>query len=358
VLFTLAIGGWLLSGMETGFLNTSTESDATKAAPAPAEAEPDALFRVRVRVFSSQPKPAQIVVRGRTEAWRRVEVRTRTPGIVEKVSKDEGQKVAKGELLCQLDVGTRMTELAEERAKLASAEIDFQAADKLAEQKFGSKTKRASERAKLDAARASVERMRQEIGYTSIAAPITGILEKRVAELGSFLQVGGQCATIVDLDPMLVVVPVGERDIAAVRTGMTATAELVTGQTVEGTVSLIAPAADEATRTFRVEVEVPNPDLALREGVTSEIRLMLPSTPAHTLPSSVLTLNDKGQIGVRLIKDGNKVSFQPVKILDDDREGIWVGGLPDKATIITVGQDYVLDGQTVEPVFETAEAAQ
>ena len=358
VLFTLAIGGWLLSGMEMGFLKASTEPPETSPAPTAQEPEPEAPFRVRVRVFSGEPKPAQIVVRGRTEAWRRVEVRARTAGIVEKVAKEEGQTVDEGELLCKLDVGARMTELAEEKAKMASAEIDFQAADELANQNFGSKTKRASERAKLDAARASVERMMQEIGYTSLKAPISGILEKRVAELGSFLQVGGHCATLVDLDPILVVVPVGERDIAAVKTGMTATAVLVTGQTVEGKVSLVAPAADEATRTFRVEVQVPNKDFSVREGLTSEIQLMLPPTPAHKLPSSVLTLNDKGQIGVRLIVNDNIVRFHNVQILDDDREGVWVTGLPDKATIITVGQDYVLDGQTVEPVFETAEAAQ
>ena len=363
-LFTLAIGGWLASGQDLSFLNASTNQPADTPAPVAQDADsatepdPEKPFRVRVRVFSSEPKPAQIVVRGRTEAWRRVEVRARTPGIVEEVSKEEGQKVSQGELLCKLDVGARMTQLAEEKAKMASAEIDFEAADQLASQNFGSKTKRAAEKAKLDAAKASVERMEQEIGYTSITAPIEGILEKRIAELGSFLQVGGHCVTIVDLDPILVVVPVGERNIAAVTTGMTATAQLVTGQTVEGKVRMVAPAADEATRTFRVEVEVPNKDFSIREGLTSEISLILPSTPAHKLPSSVLTLNDKGQVGVRLIADGNKVRFQNVQILDDDRAGVWVAGLPDKATIITVGQDYVLDGQTVEPVFETAEAAQ
>lgn len=364
VLFVLAIGGWLLSGQDLSFLKASTTDPADTPSPAEqtaapeSEPEPEKPFRVRVQVFSAEPKPAQIVVRGRTEAWRRVEVRARTPGIVEEVSKEEGQKVSRGELMCKLDVGARMTQLAEEKAKMASAKIDFEAADELANQNFGSKTKRAAEKAKLDAAKASVERMEQEIGYTSITAPIRGILEKRVAELGSFLQVGGHCVTIVDLDPILVVVPVGERDIAAVTTGMTATAQLVTGQTVEGKVRMVAPAADEATRTFRVEVEVPNEDFSIREGLTSEISLILPSTPAHKLPSSVLTLNDKGQVGVRLIVDDNKVRFQKVQILDDDRAGVWVAGLPDKATIITVGQDYVLDGQTVEPVFETAEAAQ
>ena len=354
-LFTVLVGAWLASGMAPEWLNASSEPDAAPASETALQEEE--LFRVSVSRFIAQPKPAEISVRGRTEANRRVEVRARTPGIVEEIPRQEGDVIEREELLCQLDVGVRMTELAQEKAALESAEIEFQAADKLAQQKFGSETRRASEKAKLDAARASVERMEWEIGYTKIKAPITGILEHQVAELGSFLQVGGHCATIVDLDPLLVVVHVGQRDIAAVRTGMAARAELITGQNVEGKVSFVAPAANDTTRTFRVEIEVPNAALILREGVTAQVHFTLEPTPAHKLPSSVLTLNDDGQIGVRTVDAEDTVRFKPVSILGDDRDGIWVGGLPDQVEIITVGQDYVLHGQKVEPVRSTPEVA-
>jgi multidrug efflux system membrane fusion protein len=353
--FTLLIGAWLASGIAPEWLNASSEPDAAPASDAASEEED--LFRVSVSRFTAQPKPAEISVRGRTEANRRVEVRARTAGIVEEVPRQEGERIDSGTLLCQLDVGVRMTELAEEKAALESAEIDFKAADELAQQNFGSQTKRASEKAKLDGARASVERMKWEIGYTAIKAPISGILEVQAAELGSFLQVGGHCATIVDLDPLLVVVHVGQRDIAAVRTGMAAKAVLITGQAVDGKVGFVAPAADQTTRTFRVEIKVENAALDLREGVTTEVKFTLDPTPAHKLPSSALTLNDDGQIGIRSIGPGDIVRFKPVTILGDGRDGIWVGGLPDEIDIITVGQDYVLDGQKVEPVRNAAEVA-
>lgn len=355
-LFVLLIGAWLASGYAPEWMNASTEPDAAPAADATAEEE-ETLFRVRVNRFTSQPQPAEITVRGRTEANRRVQVRARTSGIVEDIPLREGDRVSDGALLCQLDVGVRMTEMAQEKAALESAEIEFKAADELAQQNFGSRTKRASEKAKLDAARASVERMEWEIGYTAIKAPISGILEVQAAELGSFLQVGGHCATIVDLDPLLVVVHVGQSDIAAIRKGMMATAHLITGQAVEGKVAFVAPAADETTRTFRVEVEVENADFDLREGVTSQVRFALEPTPAHKLPSSALTLNDDGQIGVRTIDASDTVHFKPVAILGDGRDGIWVAGLPDEVDIITVGQDYVLEGQKVDPVRAQPEVA-
>lgn len=354
--FTLLIAAWLASGMAPEWIDASSEPDA---APAKQEVEEEQkLFRVNVRMFRSQPLFNEIAVRGRTEANRRVEVRTRTSGIVEKVNHRDGELVEEGELLCQLDYGVREAALAQEKAALESARIDFKAADQLAQQNFGSQTKRASEKARLDAALASVDRMEREIAYTSIKAPITGVLEKHEAELGSFLQVGGHCATIVDLDPLLVVVHVRQEDIGAIKPGMSARTRLITGQRVDGAVSFVAPAADETTRTFRVEVEIPNTDLTLREGVTSEVRFELKSIAAHRLPASVLTLNDDGQIGVRVLESGDRVAFVALDILTDDRDGVWVSGLQDEIEIITVGQDYVLEGQRVEPVRDGGDTSE
>jgi multidrug efflux system membrane fusion protein len=334
-----SIPEWLgdLSGRE----GPATDTVEPEQASAPA-------FRVQVATFTSQSMPSQLRRTGRTQAVRRVEVRARTPGIVEAAPLDDGDRVHQGDLLCRLDRGARDAKLAEERARLASAEVDFQAADRLAEQKFASATRRAVAQAELDAARAAVESMEREIGYTEIASPIDGIVDNREAELGSFVQVGGLCATIIDLDPMLVVVHVGERDVSGLQAGMRAEARLVTGETAVGSVSMISPTS----------VRVPNQTLALRDGVTADLVITLPSHAAHLLPSSALTLNDGGQIGVRLVDEANTVRFVQVKILADGRDGIWVSGLPDTANVITVGQDYVLEGQTVEPVFASAELTQ
>ncbi len=356
VLFTVAIAVWIGSGAIPalfGSLNgteTPTEPDTT--------VEEASLFRVEVTRFAAEPKHSVLRVRGRTEASRRVEVRARTPGIIEQVPLEDGARVGEGDILCTLDLGAREAQLAEERARMESARIDFEAADRLADQQFGSETRRASERAKYDAARAAVERMEREVAYTTITAPVDGIIEQRVAELGSFLQVGGHCATVIDLDPMLVVVHVGERSIAALSVGMSATAELVTGETVDGFITFISPAADEGTRTFRVELQVPNADLSLRDGITAEIQVPLQPRSAHHIPSSVLTLNDAGEIGVRTVDGEDVVRFRAVKILSQEREGAWVSGLERVSDVITTGQDYVLDGQRVEPVREGGNPAQ
>jgi multidrug efflux system membrane fusion protein len=76
--------------------------------------------------------------------------------------------------------------------------------------------------------------------------------------------------------------------------------------------------------------------------------------PAHLLPQSVLTLNDDGVIGIRAVETG-EVKFYPVTIVSDSREGVWVTGLPPRVDVITVGQESVVAGQTVNATNVTAE---
>ena len=107
----------------------------------------------------------------------------------------------------------------------------------------------------------------------------------------------------------------------------------------------IASTADAATRSFPVEIEMPNADGKMLDGITADAMVNVGTAPAHLLPQSVLTLDDDGALGVRTVEDGNKVAFHAVTIVQDTRDGVWVTGLPLKVDVITVGQEFV----TVRP---------
>jgi multidrug efflux system membrane fusion protein len=160
----------------------------------------------------------------------------------------------------------------------------------------------------------------------------------------------------VDADPVVVTGQVAERDIPDVRLGTQAVVNLLTGETVKGDVSFISRTADPDTRTFTVEITVPNPDGALRAGVTAEAQIPLEPVRVHRLSPGVLTLSDEGEIGVRTVDPDGTVRFMPVKIAMQDTDGFWVTGLPQRVTIITVGQEYVVDGQTVAVEVEDENA--
>ena len=344
----------------------------------------------------AQTIDSAVILRGRTEAARQVSVAAETSGLVISAPLRKGAYVNKGDMLCRLDPGTRAASLAEARARLAEArgrvpeaqasvieadarireaEINLNAARQLSQDGFASETRLVSAQAAMDAATAgrqrasssvasaeagieaaaaSVASAEREIERLEITAPFAGLLETDTAELGSLMQPGALCATIIQLDEIKLVGFVPELDVGKITVGAIAGARLTGGKEVQGRVSFLARSADELTRTFRVEVSVPNADLSISDGQTAEIIVASEGRTAHLIAQSTLTLDDDGVLGVRTIDDANTAVFMPVTLLRDTAEGVWVTDLPETIDIITVGQEFVIDGVRVVPTFQEA----
>jgi multidrug efflux system membrane fusion protein len=101
------------------------------------------------------------------------------------------------------------------------------------------------------------------------------------------------------------------------------------------------------TRTFRVEVELPNPDGKLRDGVSADIRIPVKQLKAIHISPGILVLDDAGTVGVRVVIN-DVVRFYPIQIIEDGPDGMWITGLPEHANVITVGQQFVNNGERVK----------
>lgn len=235
------------------------------------------------------------------------------------------------------------------RAQIVSAEASLRAAESGLESATAGIEAAA---AGVESAEAAVASAEKEIDNLTITAPFSGLLESSSAELGSLLQTGSLCATIIGLDPIVVMGFVPETQVDLVKTGARAVAELSSGQTVEGEVVFVSRSADDTTRTFQVDVKVPNPDFRLRDGQTAELRIAAEGTTAHLLPQSALTLNDDGALGVRVVDDQSLAAFVPVQLIRDTPSGVLLTGLPARAEVIIIGQEFVGDGVRVLPSFE------
>ena len=211
-----------------------------------------------------------------------------------------------------------------------------------------------SARAGVQSAEAAIAAAQTELDRLEIRAPFSGLLESDAAEIGSFLQPGALCATVIQLNPIKMVGFVPEAEVDRVRIGAPAATRLASGREVLGRVTFLSRSADATTRTFRVEVEVDNSDLSIRDGQTAEIAIASDGATAHLIPQSALTLNDEGRLGVRLVDTQSTASFAPVSVLRDTTEGIWVGGLSEQVDIIVVGQEFVTDGVPVAPTYREA----
>ena len=302
---------------------------------------------VAVLVVTAEDAADRLTLRGRTVANRSVTLEAETTGRVISEPLRKGARVGEGEVLCRLDPGSRPAQLAEAEARLKEARAQARAADSLSEKGFTAETTQYARQAALQAAEAQVELVELDISRLEITAPFAGWLETDTAEIGSRLGVGDPCATLVDLSRLRASGYVGEQQVDRIERGQRAHVRLVNGRTAEGEISHIARVADPDTRTYEVEVTLPNPELRLRAGMTAEMVIDLPARRAHRIPQSALTLNDEGRLGVRLAAEG-RARFAPVGILDDDAEGVWVTGLPETARVIVAGQEFVRDGRRIE----------
>jgi multidrug efflux system membrane fusion protein len=265
---------------------------------------------------------------GQTEADKRAVLGTRAPGIIRELPIDEGQAVKAGDLIMALDTEDKpaMVEMAKQVVKQREAELA--ASQRLT--KTGAQAKLqldtaisalATAKSQLEAAQAELDKMRN-------VAPFSGIVDKVNVEVGSSVMQGAEIATLLSLDPVLVKGEVSERDLAHLKIGDSAEAMLVNGEKVAGKVRYISRDASPATRTFRIEVAIPNPDLRIPAGMTAEIVLRAAATDPVVLPRSVVTPSDTGDLGIRAVDAQSKVAFYPIDLVDDLPQGLVLGGIP------------------------------
>ncbi|BDW95208.1 hemolysin D [Thalassospira tepidiphila] len=339
---------WIGSAYLTGGDETTEQTSASDATTENKAAKTTAS--VRTITSHAVDHVDHLRITGRTEAVISVEISAETEARVIEVGAIKGQAVQKGDLIVRLDTGDRQARVAKARALVAQRELEHSAAESLAQKNYRSKTGVAQTLALLEEARADLMIARTELGNTEIRAPFDGIVEERPAEIGDLLSIGDRVATLMQGDPMLVVAHVPEHSISAIDLGQLASVTLFDGSTHDGIVRYTARASDNDTRTFRVEVEIDNPDLRIPDGMTAELEIPVGIKRAHQVRPSVLTLNDEGELGVRAIVDDNKVEFLPVELQGGNRDRIWIGGLPDTFELIVVGHDWVKEGSTVEVV--------
>lgn len=335
---------WIGSGLFGG--SKSTDDAQAKTSDIP---------RVQVALLHEVERNATITIRGRTQALHAVEVKAEVEGAVQSLHFERGDHVKKGQVLCEIKTNDRIAKLDQAKAMVAQTAKQHDVDLDLAKNGFRSKIQVAQSAAQLEAARAQERTMQLQLANTKMTAPFDGIADDRFVDVGDYMRVGDKCALIIAPEPFLAIGTVSEQQVGQINKGDPATATLVTGETVAGHVRFVASKADDTTRTFRVEVELPNPDAKLRDGVSADIHIPVRQVMAAKISPGILVLDDNGVVGVRTVVNG-VVRFKPVQIISDGPDGMWIAGLSNGTTVITVGQEFVNDGQRVKTVRAGAKA--
>jgi multidrug efflux system membrane fusion protein len=342
----ILVGLWVGSGVVAGGAARRTGDTVAKTADLPS---------VQVERLVAQHKDASITVRGRTQALHSVDVKAEVDGVVQALHFEKGDFVKAGQVLCELKVNDRAAKLDQARAQVSETEQKYKANVALSKDGYLARTLLAESATALQTARANEQTTELDLAHTTLRAPFSGLVDDRYVNIGDLMKNGDKCALLIAPEPFLAMGQVSEHDAGNIKPGDPATATLVTGETVQGRVRFLANRADPMTRTFRLEVELPNRNAKLRDGVSADIRIPVRNVQATKISPGILVLSDGGVIGVRTVEKGI-VRFKSVQIVSDNPDGMWVTGLPSDAEVITVGQEFVSEGSRVKAVTSGARA--
>jgi len=317
--------------------------------------ENKALTKVRVEKRQATEIASLIELHGRTEADRKAKLSSETSGRVESILVKRGERVKQSQIIIKLAVKDKELRLQQAKATLKQRELEYQAAKTLRKSGLTAQTQMAEKQANLELARAEVEQTKLDIAYTEIRAPFDGIFNERFVEVGDLLSIGTEIGEILDVTPIIVRGNIPELSVADVSLGQIGTAELITKQSVSGKVRYLSASSDDSTHTFKVELALDNSEQNIPVGVSATIKLQTHLVYAHKLSPAALSLSKNGGLGVKVIDADNRVIFKQVEIVRSEKDGVWLSGLAANENIITVGQGFVDDGDTVEPDFVISE---
>ncbi len=321
---------------------------------------------VEVATVIEKEVVSRITLVGTGEPWIKTVVASEEEGVVKKVFIEEGDRVKKGQLLCEQD-NTRLKfdiegakyALSEAKILRAKAKRDWERQEQLFDIESVSGKAYDDARFNYDASRKKVNQLRavrnsleDQLKKKQIKAPVSGYVVKRHCQIGQWLGEGDPVITLVVPDPIRFMVPVPERYVPSIKKGDQAgvTFDALPGETFQGMIEAVIPQADAGARTFPVRINIPNPKGAIKPGMLG--RATLPTGNPHKallVPKDALVLSGNGKV-VYVVID-QTARLVPVEIGAAHGPLIEIkGDLKAGLKVVVRGNERLRPGQPVQIV--------
>jgi membrane fusion protein (multidrug efflux system) len=323
--------------------------------PAP-EKDPKAAAEAAIPVEVAQPERGEMLAMysgtATLGAEADAEVIAKVGGEVRRLFVEEGDRVKAGQVLAQLDDRQLRLQAAQTRAALAKAERDFNRQVELHDKGLVSAGAFEGLKYDLDNQRAADDLARLNLSYSEIRAPFAGIVSMRHVKMGQEIAVGAKVFRVTDPTPLKASVFVPERELARLKPGQSATiaVDALAGRAFPAIVKLVSPTVDAATATFKVTLEVNDPEGDLKPGMFSRVGIVFERrTDSLTIPRVALIDTD-GSANVFVVNAG-KAEQRPVKTgLSNAGKVEVIEGLTGTEQIVVVGQNGLKNGNPVRVV--------
>ena len=335
----ILIVGW----MGSGFILPSENNDPVLVR------EETKLVAVAVTTSTAETVTQFYQAEGQALPDRETMMRSETSGDIAEVLVSKGQDVEAGAIIARFDPTANLADANRATQELARAQREFDNAEALLDRGVATADRVSQARAALAGAQSELADVQQSADALTILAPFAGRVETLDIDEGEFVSAGMEVGRLVDITPLTVAIQVPQQSLNRLSVGQPATVRFITGEERQGTVTFVGTSAASETRTFLAEIEVNNDDRAIPAGISAEVIIPTGETIAHFLSASIVSLNTEGTLGVKTVDANNVVAFYPIQVVKAQIDGIWVTGLPDTVDVITVGQGYVNENETVAP---------
>ena len=240
-----------------------------------------------------------------------------------------------------------------QRAQLAAAETRLFELQSLSQEK-----ELSASYSNLKAVDATLAALEEQLGFTTITAPKDGWLESVTVEVGEFASANKMVAHLLGLQELVLDVPVPQARIRDITIGDVADIEIIGHGITTGRVSKIASTANNATRTFTVEVSLDNQDGALLAGMSAEASVTIDTIGAFQISPAHLSVDEDGQLTAKIVDADNKVATIAVELVRTSGNFALISGLADDAIVLAAGQAFLSQGEAVRyELIENSEEA-
>jgi len=324
------------------------------------EGAPDQVM-VQVQRVEQKELVFSVTAGGTITPQRRVTVSAEVPARVLQTTVANGAAVRAGAMLVRLDDREIRLQIEEARSSVSREQVDLAKADFERKERLfadGAVTRSALDQAKnryltLDSAyrtaEARIAQLRERAAKTRVNAPLTGVVAQLLVEPGEFVGPGAPLVVIEDMEEVLVVVEVADRDVVRLRPlqVIEATSDAFPGRIFQGVVERVGSVANPVTRGFEVEARIGNPEGELRSGMITTIRIVLDKRRCLVVPARALLDDRESEARVLVVSDGTARSVLVGIGRRQDRDVEVLRGLVEGDEVVVYGHDQVRDGQPV-----------
>ncbi len=307
----------------------------------------DSFFRVRIKISHETERRVIYSFAGNSEAYKKITLKTEIGGKVNKKYAKIGDWVAKNSPVLILDKRELLAKYQSSKADLKQQSILLGANKKLYKKKLISSLEYKKTISDYNNSKAKYQIAGLNLRNSRIKAPFQGQVAKYYVENGEVVSPYQKIADFIDNSKLKVTSYVSEKLLAKLQELDRIIVIFANGMVLPGKLDFIAPSADNITHSYKMQIIVDNKNSYIKDGMSAKVKIMTKAKIVHIVKTSILTLDKRGNLGIKYLDRNNQVKFKKANIIYEDGKNSWLTNMPEQIRIITLGQGFVKIGQSV-----------